>query len=220
MKSLSFLIIILFFSSASATDVLSPFSALYKAENWIPLGSVCITLSSRNQGRLKYEFDGSDLIKEIYESSTLQLDNGLLHPVKFESRESDSEIVAVFDKPKGAITTTRPGKKDKVVRLPQNTEVWDPLSVQLKLMTDLSKDESLTSIKYKVVSKRGKIKTYKIEVGKAEKVKTKLGNYKALPVTVKNKDRQFWFAPELNYMLVKLEIEGVDLTLQSRTCED
>lgn len=219
-RSLSCLIVVLFLSSANAADTLSPFSALYKAKKGIfPLGSVCITLSPHGQGNLKYEFDGSGLIKELYESSILRLDDGLLQPLRFEHRESGKDVVTVFDKSNGVVTTTRPGKKDKVVSLPETTEVWDSLSVQLKLMTDLSENESLKAIKYRVVSKRGSIKTYKIKVEKSATVNTELGNFKARPVIVKNKDRQFWFAPELNYMPVEIDIDGTRLSLQSRTCE-
>jgi len=214
-----FLVSMLLISAAQASAIPPPFSALYKVKkSIIPLGEACITLTHK-QGKLKYEFKFESAILDFHETSHLGVVNGRFHSVKFQHREKDKKIVSVFNRQKGVVTTTRTGKQDKVVKMPNNKDVWDLLSIQLKLISDLSNSTAQTNFKYHVVNKRGKIKPYKIKVKNMETVKTKMGDYKARRVVVENKDRQFWFAPELDYMPVQLEIDGVSLKLLGKSCE-
>lgn len=217
-KTAIFLVSILLISSAQAIGIPPPFSASYKVKkSLIPLGEACITLT-RNLGNLKYEFKFESAVLDFHETSKLEISNNRFHPVKFQHRETGKKTVSVFNRIKGVVTTTRTGKEDKVVNLPKNGDVWDLLSIQLKLMADLSSSGTQTGFKYHVVNKRGSIKPYEIKLRELETVKTKIGDYKARRVVVENKDRQFWFAPKLDYMPVKLEIDGVNLTLLKKSC--
>jgi len=210
---------ILLFQSVHAADIPTPFTASYKASSGIiPLGEACITLT-RDQGNLKYVLDIETPLGDLREISQLKIVNNRFHPVKFKHQEKSKQVVSKFDRQQGVVTTSRTGKDDRVVSLPAGEEVWDLLSVQLKLMTDLSGLSEETSFKYQVVNKRGKIKPYVVTLKRLEAVETEMGNYKARLVVVAKKDRKFWFAPGLNYMPVKLEIEEVSLELQSTSCK-
>ena len=95
--------------------------------------------------------------------------------------------------------------KKKHRQVPLDKEYLNRLSYQVQLRQDLINGKEL--LEYQVIS-RGRLKTYRFEKSAQELLETDLGNIKALRVDRirKDKSRQtaLWFAPELDYLLVKL----------------
>lgn len=92
---------------------------------------------------------------------------------------------------------------DKVFEL--KTGLNDPLSMQLVVMWDLINGNQPSE--YSVFDGR-KIKTFHVQSGEKEILKTALGDIETIKYTQqqpgKTRSTTFWFAPELNYIPVKV----------------
>jgi hypothetical protein len=223
---IAFLFLLFVFSSVKADGLPTPFSAYYKGPLW---SKTCVTLS-RRPGGLVYKYHTKVLGYWFDETSFLRVKHDHLYPAKFQHRQKDRSIETVFDREKGTIKTTQSEREDHEEPFPSDGEVWDLLSFQLKLMTDLRKydrlatlrkHEALPTFTYRIVDKRGKIKTYRASVVGFEKVKTKEGYYGAWKVK-RADDKEFyvWFAPALNYVPVRIQKGLISVRFYSRSCED
>ncbi len=217
-RSIAFLLSLLFFSSVQADRLPAPFSAYYRGVG--SLASACVTLS-HEQGGLRYEFRSKFLWRKFHESSTLRVEGGSFYPVEFLHSEKDParNIRTLFDWSQGTVRTVV-GQTQSDEKLPENKEVWDLLSVQLKLMADLRQHNEATEFVYHVVNKRGRIKLYRMQVLGLEKIKTKEGYYDVLKIERVSKKRALylWLAPKLGYLPIKIKQRGVSMKLYSRSC--
>jgi hypothetical protein len=226
LRKIAFLFFLFVFSSVQADGLPTPFSAYYKGPFW---SKTCVTVSHR-PGRLVYQYRTKVLGRWFHETSVLRVKDDRFYPVKFEHREKDRSIDTVFDRQKGIIKTTRSEKEDHEEAFPSDAEIWDLLSFQLKLMTDLRqyersatlrKRETLPTFTYQIVDKSGKIRTYRASVVGFEKVKTKEGYYDAWKVErVDDKEFYVWFAPALNYLPIRIQRGLISMKFYSRSCED
>ncbi len=226
-RKIAFLFFLFVFSSVQADGLPTPFSAYYKGPLW---SKTCVTLSHQ-PGRFLYEYHTKALGHWFYETSVLRVEDGRLYPVRFQHREKNRSTDTVFDRQKGTIKTMRSEKEDHEETFPSDGEVWDLLSFQLKLMTDLRehdglatlrKHETLPTFTYRIVDRRGKIKTYRVSVVGSEKVKTEEGYYDAWKVERVGDKEGFsvWFAPALNYVPVRIQKGLISMKFYSRSCED
>ena len=96
--------------------------------------------------------------------------------------------------------------KDKPWKMPVNPQVQDKLSYQLLLQQLLAQGE--TAFEFEVAD-GGHLKQYRFAVTGEERVIAPIGEYKAIQVTrLHDEDSErktlIWFAPELNYQIIKL----------------
>ncbi len=109
-----------------------------------------------------------------------------------------------FDWDKLSVTTV---VKDKPWKMQVPTGTQDKLSYQLQMRLDLL--EGKTDMSY-AVADGGKLKEYRFKVTGEEEVDTPYGRYNAVRVMRDrgedaNRETLIWLAPELDYLIVRLE---------------
>lgn len=191
------------------------FTATYDAQ-WLPValkGSAVRTLKFENSGRARLRFEGKILGTLIQEETQLHW-NGCL-PVPSHYSRSKSNLLRnsiideqVFDWTRQQVVTRH---KDDNTKLSISAPSYDPLSVQLALRCDLIADRK--SFEYTVIYKQ-KLNRYVFKVIGTEKLQTPLGLLSTIKVIRSNnrdgKQTSLWFAPQLDYALVRLEQKEVD----------
>ena len=169
-----------------------------------------ITLSTQGE-RVKYEQETRISRYRWYECTSVTTRDGDMFPVEFvhvdESR-GEKNIHSVFDQQRRSVHTTIGEETPKERTRAFTPPVWDPLSVQLKLMTELAQGRK-GNYSFTVVSK-GKPKEYVFNVVGLEKVETQAGQYDAWKVKriSRKNELSFWFAPDLDYIPVKMRVEA------------
>lgn len=139
------------------------------------------------------------------------LDIGTFIPHQYQySREKSGKLkeeTLEFDYEQNIVTKTRKGmtKHNKF-----NGKVFDPLSYQLQLMSDLALEQQQAS--YLIHSPK-KEKRYVAEIGDRELIQTPYGGFNSLKlteITQSDKRTTFWCAKELNYLPVKVLVQDED----------
>ncbi|HED16815.1 MAG TPA: DUF3108 domain-containing protein, partial [Gammaproteobacteria bacterium] len=121
-----------------------------------------------------------------------------------------------FDWQAKKVTNSIAGKEWTVENLPDNTV--DKFSIQLAAMLEVQTDKQSLRFHY---AEKGELKEYLFTVEGKERVETKLGEYDTIKikrVRAKKKKRitYSWLAPELGYVLVRMqhvEPDGATLDL-------
>jgi hypothetical protein len=99
-------------------------------------------------------------------------------------------------------------KKNKVINLDFTDGLLDKLSYHLQNRIDLIKQPEQKRFLYPVISSKGTIKNYEYQYDGKEELILPYGLVKTIrlkrEITEKKRVTYAWFAPELNYLLVKL----------------
>lgn len=194
--------------------VLKPFSAAFSVKrNFIPLGELELKFTLSDTGDYSYHahtmpgmltglFSGD----EILEESHGRLSGDDIRPLRYHYRDEGGEAentALAFDwdalevhTSSGGITWSQPiapGTQDK-------------LSQQLLVRLDLAQGKK--EMAYQVAD-GGKIKQYRFQVEGKDPIETPYGRLDCLRVkrskASRAPDYTIWFAPELNYLPVKIE---------------
>jgi len=203
--------LLLIFSSASFA--LTPFSAEYVANFKLPFsGSAQISLFKQGDN-WQYKFEASMLVAGITETSIFTIDDAnKLVAQKYSYARSgmgggNKNIAQTFTKD-GTVSIKR-GDKATTIKTPN--DVLDKSLYQIALQRDLAAGG--TEFSYQVLD-GDELETYNFAVIGEDTVKTKLGKFKAIKVQRirENSKRNtlIWFAPKLNFLLVKLEQSETD----------
>gem|GEM_PF-606100 len=166
---------------------------------------------STQAGKIKYEQSTRIGGYRWYECASVVTRDGEMSPVEFihvDEGRGEKNIHSVFDQQRHSVHTTIGEETPKERTRAFTPPVWDPLSVQLKLMTALAQGRK-DNYSYTVVSK-GKPKEYVFNVVGFEKVETQAGQYDAWKVqrVSRKNELTFWFAPALDYIPVKMMVKG------------
>lgn len=194
-----------------ATHPVTPFTAQYSMD-WnggISLsGTTTRQLKSAENNHWTFQSSASAMFASIKESTVFTWQTDTLTPLHYSFKRSvlgKKRLVDVsFDWAKQQATND---VENKPWQMPIKSGVQDKLSYQLLLQHDVSKGK--TEFEYDVAD-GGHIKHYAFRVDGKERIKAPIGEYDAIRVIrVREKDnpRQtyIWFAPELNYQIIKLE---------------
>lgn len=204
-------------ASAAEKITLKPFSASYEI-NWksgISLsGNTVRKLSTNENGDWSFESKASAMFASVFESTQFKWQNNQIIPLKYHFKQSvlgKKRIADVsFDWEQLKVTNT---VEDKPWKMPISEGVQDKLSYQLLLQQDLAR--GLEEFNYSVAD-GGKLKQYKFVVDGKEIVEAPIGSYEAIRIkrlrdAKKNRETFIWFAPELDYQIIKLhQIEKKD----------
>lgn len=204
-------------ASAAEKIMLKPFSASYEI-NWksgISLsGNTVRKLSTNENGDWSFESKASAMFASVFESTQFKWQNNQIIPLKYHFKQSvlgKKRIADVsFDWEQLKVTNT---VEDKPWKMPISEGVQDKLSYQLLLQQDLAR--GLEEFNYSVAD-GGKLKQYKFVVDGKEIVEAPIGSYEAIRIkrlrdAKKNRETFIWFAPELDYQIIKLhQIEKKD----------
>jgi hypothetical protein len=204
--------------------VLTPYEAVYV--------SAYETLELAGQRRLMVDESGGVVLSQtagrlgsrISETSILEWADGQLRVRSYDRRQRifgmSREQQAVFDWSRGTIKVS--GRREG--ELPIDGQSFDPLSYQLALRCNIAQGLEQTS--YRVI-RGAKLKTYHFRLHGAETIETRQGPLDTVVVERVRDDEErstrIWFAPSLNYLLVRLEQEdkadGIDVSLRLETVE-
>lgn len=211
--------IISFTQVTSATEnsksiVVKPFKAeytiLHKSSS---VGTGVRELKKLDNGLIEYSYHTdiewlifSDNRKEI---STVLLENNQVIPTHYhyfrEGTGRDKEYEWRYDTDNNKAFDVKK-KREKSVEFPIN--IQDKLSYHLQNRINLIKNPEQKHFVYPVISTSGKIKNYVYQYDGEEDIMLPYGLVKTIKlkreVVEKNRVTYAWFAPELDYLLVKL----------------
>lgn len=200
----------------SADDITKPYHASYVlSRRGTDRGEATRLLERHENGNWRY-FTSSRarmfLLSDRRENETLfYMQEGRVKPLMFDySREgtgSNQYLRIRFDYDAEQVVS----EGDSDIDVEWHPELLDPNAVLHQLQIDVAGDEDEWS--YPLVDERGNYRDYEFARIGTETLELPFGTYEAIQVErVRDHDRRqtyFWFAPELNYTLVKMQqIEG------------
>ena len=186
---------------------LTPYQLIYRASyNGMPIDADR-QLQQRPDGSWELATTASNFLASIREQGTFGIDkNGSIRNYGYQYKRSvfgkKKTEDLVYDHANNTATYTS-DKKTRQVSLER--DYLNRLSYQVQLRRDLA--SGAKQLEYQVIS-RGRLKTYLFEKAGEEILETPLGAVRAIRVDRirEDDDRQtaLWFAPDLDYLLVKL----------------
>lgn len=203
-------------ANASDTPPVAPFKAIYTSE-WdagIALkGEVERSLTRSIDGQWLFRTYASAMIASIEEKSTLTFNQSQVVPQNYHYKRlvlgKKKEAKLAFDWPAMSVNNDIDDKPWKMA-IPESTQ--DKLSYQMQMRLDL-KAEKKGPLSYKIAD-GGRMKVYDFNIIGNEKIQSAMGEYDTIKVEMDrgpdaSRETYIWYAPELDYMIVKLkQIEG------------
>ncbi len=186
------------------------YSVLHKSD---PVGKAIreLTYLEDNNIQYNYQTDISWLIfsDKRQEKSIVSIDENKVIPGKYSYQRQgtgpDKSYQWQYDlSNKKAINL----KNDKKISLPHSDGLLDKLSYHLQNRIDLITNPQQKRFVYPVIGSKGKIKNYEYQYDGKEELILPYGLVKTIrlkrEVNEKKRITYAWFAPELNYLLVKI----------------
>jgi len=194
--------------------MVKPFTAQYSIlHKSSPVGTGVRTLEylGNNQAKYSYHTDIEWLIfsDSRIESSVVELNNAKVTPTHYtfkrEGTGRDKQFEWTYDVSQSKATDVIKSRT-KHIEFPNN--IQDKLSYHLQNRLDLINSPKQTHFVYPVISTAGKIKNYVYQYDGEEELMLPYGLVKTIrlkrEVVEKKRITYAWFAPELDYLLVKL----------------
>lgn len=186
------------------------YTLLHKSD---PVGTAIreLTYLDDNKAKYHYETDISWLIFSDKRSETaiVSIDNNKVTPWQYYyNREGTGRDKSYQWQYNLAEKTATDLKKDKKISLDLTDGLLDKLSYHLQNRLDLIANPEQKQFIYPVISTSGSIKNYEYQYDGTEELTLPFGLVKTIrlkrEITEKKRITYAWFAPELNYLLVKL----------------
>ena len=178
-----------------------------------PVGKGVRELKYLDDGKVHYSYTTNIewliFSDERHEESFIQLNESHVTPTHYiykrEGTGRDKAYEWQYDISNNSATNVKK-KKNVSIEFPSN--IQDKLSYHLQNRLDLISNPSQKHFVYPVISTSGSIKNYVYEYDGEEEVMLPYGLVKTIrlkrEVVEKKRVTYAWFAPELNYLLVKL----------------
>lgn len=199
-------------STLAETTALTPHTAEYQVYyGSIELGRARYILDAPQGNFFRYRFDSdvgllmlSDR-RHIRSDFTLEADNQLA-PMRYSVERTGTgpsfREQAAFAKGQNVVHSRY---KEERAQFPYDSELFDPLMVQLQFRLDMQADKD--ELHYTMV-KEGEVDDYAFKVVGKERVNIESGSYQTVKIEVvrDSKKRQtfFWMAPDLSYLPIRL----------------
>ena len=201
-----------FTTFATASPVtLEPYRATYtnRVDAAISISGEAIKeLKQLDNNTWEVSVEASAMMANIRESSLIKLEDGQILPIQYDYQRKiltrNREAQLRFDWEEGHVTTDI---DDKPWRMAIEPGIHDKLSYQLQMPFDLK--AGLTTLEYEVAD-GGKKQIYRFQVTGEDEIETPAGTFTAIRVERdrgegSNRETLIWFAPELDYLVVRLE---------------
>ena len=183
-----------------------------------PVGEAIRELSYLDDGKVKYHYE-TDISWLIFsdtrsETAIINIKDNQVIPLSYDyQREGtgrDKYYQWQYDL---AGKTATDMKKDKKISLDFTDGLLDKLSYHLQNRIDLINNPEQKRFIYPVISTKGSIKNYQYQYDGKEELILPYGLVKTIrlkrEIVEKKRITYAWFAPELNYLLVKLyQVKG------------
>jgi len=201
-----------------ATDInniLQPFTATYQVNHKSSsVGKATRTLSVLDDGQLEFRYQTNSrwffITDKRKEVSVLKLTDQQLTPLSYSYERtgtgSDKSYRWTFNKKDGTVTNL---KNNQTIETDFKDNFQDKLSFQLQFRLDVKNNPEQTKFKYSIIGTDGKKSEYIYYFQGIEELKLATGTVQALKYrrdSTNGKRTIFaWFAPEHDYLLVKLK---------------
>ncbi len=217
----SFVLLLSCFTFASVNDssdaskkIIPAFSAHYTVlHKSNPVGHATRQLSYLDNGNIRYHYKTNVewfiFSQERKETSIIKIIDGQVIPKHYwytrTGTGKDKNYEWVYDAKNKTATNI---KENKILTIDFPDNLQDKLSYHLQQRLNLINNPTLKNHNYPVISTSGKIKNYSYQYDGEEDLILPYGLVKTIRLKreVKEKKRitYAWFAPELNYLLVKI----------------
>jgi hypothetical protein len=225
MGKLIFLLLILYLSLS--TGILSagsypvPFSSTYQGGKYLIFSAESIISLERYNDYYKYSMttEGSVLFytRRIYDCSVMRIDDDNIYPVEHKHHdEGDKKYSShtIFNWDTRQASTAFGDGRNKSTTL-ETFPTWDPMSIHIKVMLDLIKDQFTTINTYKLIE-NASLSDQSIKYAGEELVVSphySLQGHKVESVT--GDANKLWYSSDYHYLPIKMEISGVTVELVS-----
>lgn len=205
----------------TALEIPKPFSATYLGRPYAVGKLEAVITLERVGHHLKYTMrsKASALFyrNEFYECSVMAVRKERIYPLEYKHTDNENpakNVTGRFDWNTNTATVARAdGKETRITGLVW--PVWDPLSLQVGIMTDLLNGKFGTEQVYRLLDRNG-VGTRRLRVTGAEEIATVSAALEATTVErADGKPERLWFAKEHGYLPVRIEIKNVSIELVS-----
>ena len=189
---------------------LHPYEAVYTAYKWgDDVGEAHIKLEALNKTQYALTYSSSVskffLSDKRYEHSIFKVENNALLPVEYHYSRTgtgpDKKLTVNFNAVKGGKIYVDNGDE----------YIWNGEYDNQIYRVDLAHQLALgkTSLQYKFINYRGELRSYGVKVVEQENLSLPYGDLQTIKVKLirdsKKRETYAWFAPTLNYALVRLQ---------------
>ncbi|MFQ3313799.1 MAG: hypothetical protein ACI8SC_003020 [Colwellia sp.] len=178
-----------------------------------PVGKAIRELTYLDDNKIQYHYE-TDINWLIFsdkrsETAIVKIENNKVIPLSYDyQREGTGTDKAYQWQYDLAAQTATNLKKDKKISLDFSDGLLDKLSYHLQNRIDLINNPEQKRFIYPVISTKGSIKNYQYQYDGEEEIILPYGLVKTIrlkrEIIEKKRITYAWFAPELNYLLVKL----------------
>ena len=189
-------------------DALTPYRAHYQISH-DGLSTMAERILERDGDHWRLSQHAKLFFFKVDEESKLEVHKGTLRPLSYRYENnvsSKKNLELTFDWAKQTVSDKQAKKPWQKALKPHFS---DQLSAQLQLREMLIKGQLDSQQNQTVVKRKGKLKTYGISRIGEERIETAMGTLQTVKLR-KHRDGSssetfIWLAPELNYLIVKLE---------------
>ena len=151
----------------------------------------------------------------VYYCSLIKVVDNKLFPIEYHYKETgdDYSVVTLFDwDNKNVLIVNK--NEDLETRIPFQTEVWDSLSIQVKLIYDFI-NGSLIKDKMYPVLELTEILGWVADAPEKETIELKSGKYKTSKIIAMrgNKKTTIWLSEEYGYVPLQLDVKDVHVKM-------
>ena len=204
------------------TFPITPFTAQYNIiHKGDPVGTATRELKQLENGNIHYSYQ-TNIEWLIFsdsrtESSTLKFENNTVTPLHYIFTRSgtgkDKQTEWKFIPEQNKAISIENGENVHSINIDFSTAFHDKLSYQLQQRLNLINNPAQENFVFPIFQNSGKTKNYVYTFDGEEEIILPFGNLKTIrlkrEVVEKQKVTYAWFAPDLNYLLVRLhQIEG------------
>ena len=205
----------------AAIEIPKSFSATYLGRPYMVGKLEAVITLQRSGDHLKYTMRSKASApfysNEFYECSVMALRGERIYPLEYKHTDKNNaakNLTGRFDWNTNTATVTRAdGKETRITGLVW--PVWDPLSLQVGIMTDLLNGKLEGEKGYRLLDRHG-ARERRLRIAGEEQIKTATASLNAVTVErIGNNPERFWFARGHGYMPVQIEIKNFRLELAS-----
>ena len=205
---------------AAALEIPEPFSATYLGRPYMVGKLEAVITLERSGDHLKYtmrsKVSAPFYRNEFYECSVMAVRGDRIYPLEYKHTDKNNaakNLTGRFDWNTNTATVTRAdGKETHITGLVW--PVWDPLSLQVGVMTDLLNGKFGTEKVYRLLDRNG-VRERRLRLAGEEQIGTATSPKATKVERTNGKPERLWFASEHGYMPVRIELKGVRVELTS-----
>ena len=205
----------------AALEIPKPFSATYVGRPYA-IGKLDAAITLERIGEhLRYtvrsQVSAPFYRNEFYECSVMAVRKERIYPLEYKHTDKNNaakDLTGRFDWNTNTATVTRAdGKETRIAGLVW--PVWDPLSFQVGIMTELINGTFGTEKVYRLLARNG-VRERRLRLTADEDIATAIAVLKAAQVErTDGKSERLWFAKEHGYIPVRIEIKNFSVELVS-----